>query len=190
MNRCQRRLCGDIIESKDRHDFVRCKCGEIFTDGGDDYMHRGAKNIRNIIDLSGTEYCPRCGKLYSIERRNEDMPKEGELCRICGEMYCDDCINHKASDEKGFVCKDCVPDDDTYGCDRCGERRDWDDINWVTTGVGLCEKCYNANLTDKHCARCGYPLFKSDVEGYPYVCYECDENMYEFETEEAATHSS
>jgi hypothetical protein len=30
-------LCGDIMESKHRHDFVRCKCGESFLDGGDDY---------------------------------------------------------------------------------------------------------------------------------------------------------
>lgn len=25
------------MESKHRHDFVRCKCGESFLDGGDDY---------------------------------------------------------------------------------------------------------------------------------------------------------
>jgi hypothetical protein len=31
-------LCGDIMESKHRHDFVTCKCGESFLDGGDDYM--------------------------------------------------------------------------------------------------------------------------------------------------------
>lgn len=30
--------CGDIIESKHVHDFVRCKCGSIAIDGGDDYM--------------------------------------------------------------------------------------------------------------------------------------------------------
>lgn len=35
------RKCGDIIESKSRHDFVRCKCGAIFLDGGFDYVRRG-----------------------------------------------------------------------------------------------------------------------------------------------------
>ena len=40
-NRIKCKLCGDIIESKHRHDFVRCKCGACFTDGGHDYIRRG-----------------------------------------------------------------------------------------------------------------------------------------------------
>jgi len=51
-NRCKCRQCGDIIESKHRHDFVQCKCGAIFTDGGKDYVRRGYKNAGDIIDLS------------------------------------------------------------------------------------------------------------------------------------------
>lgn len=46
------RLCGDIVESTYRHDFVRCQCGEIFVDGGTDYIRRGAKDLNNIIDRS------------------------------------------------------------------------------------------------------------------------------------------
>ena len=38
--------------------------------------------------------------------------------------------------------------------------------------------------TNRVCRSCGNPVYKSDVEGYPYVCYHCDENMYEFETYE------
>jgi len=38
MARCLK--CGDIIESKSRHDFVRCKCGAIAVDGGNDYYKR------------------------------------------------------------------------------------------------------------------------------------------------------
>ena len=33
--------CKDIIESKIVHDFVRCKCGAIFVDGGDEYCRYG-----------------------------------------------------------------------------------------------------------------------------------------------------
>jgi len=51
-NRCKCIKCGDIIESKSRHDFVACSCGEIFTDGGTDYIRRGAKDLRNIVDMS------------------------------------------------------------------------------------------------------------------------------------------
>lgn len=53
-NKCQCSQCGDIIESKHRHDFVWCKCGAIFTDGGKDYIRRGAKDPSYIIDLSET----------------------------------------------------------------------------------------------------------------------------------------
>lgn len=38
MSKAQCILCGDIMESKHRHDFVYCKCGESWLDGGDDYM--------------------------------------------------------------------------------------------------------------------------------------------------------
>ena len=52
LNKCQCRHCEDIIESKHCHDFVRCKCGAIFTDGGKDYVRRGAKELSDIIDMS------------------------------------------------------------------------------------------------------------------------------------------
>jgi hypothetical protein len=52
VNRCKCRICGDIIESKYRHDFVACSCGTIFTDGGIDYIRRGFKNPDDIIDMS------------------------------------------------------------------------------------------------------------------------------------------
>lgn len=53
-NKCQCRKCGDVIESKHRHDMVWCKCGAIFTDGGKSYIRRGAPSLDDIIDLSET----------------------------------------------------------------------------------------------------------------------------------------
>jgi hypothetical protein len=47
------RVCGDVIESTFRHDFVRCSCGAIFVDGGIDYLRRGGE-IENIIEMSVT----------------------------------------------------------------------------------------------------------------------------------------
>ena len=52
VNRCQCVKCMDIIESKHRHDFVSCKCGAIFTDGGKDYVRRGAESLSDIIDMT------------------------------------------------------------------------------------------------------------------------------------------
>jgi len=43
--------CNDIIESKHRHDFVSCKCGELCVDGGLDYLRR-VGNINMMKDLS------------------------------------------------------------------------------------------------------------------------------------------
>jgi len=53
-NKAQCRLCGDVIESKSGHDFRRCKCGEIFVDGGKNYLRRGASSLDNFIELSET----------------------------------------------------------------------------------------------------------------------------------------
>lgn len=45
--------CGQIIESKHRHDFKWCKCGAVFVDGGHDYLRRGFTNDENDFeDLS------------------------------------------------------------------------------------------------------------------------------------------
>lgn len=44
--------CGDEIESTHTHDFKSCSCGNIFVDGGYDYIRRGAKDISQIKELS------------------------------------------------------------------------------------------------------------------------------------------
>ena len=48
-NAAQCKLCVSIIESVHRHDFVRCQCGEIFVDGGREYLRAGAGNYENFI---------------------------------------------------------------------------------------------------------------------------------------------
>ncbi len=51
-NAAQCLKCDDVIESKHVHQFVRCSCGEIFVDGGKEYLRRGANSFDNLIDLS------------------------------------------------------------------------------------------------------------------------------------------
>lgn len=47
------KLCGDIIESTHRHDFVTCMCGCCSVDGGTDYLRRGfAHSKDDFIELS------------------------------------------------------------------------------------------------------------------------------------------
>jgi hypothetical protein len=52
-NAAQCAKCGDIIESKHRHDFVSCSCGAIFVDGGLDYIRSGG-NREDFISLLET----------------------------------------------------------------------------------------------------------------------------------------
>ena len=40
--------CGDIIESRHRHDFVRCGCDAIFLDGGTEYIRYGGDSLADI----------------------------------------------------------------------------------------------------------------------------------------------
>lgn len=49
--------CGDEIESKTRWDFVSCKCGAIFVDGGKDYLRRGGAGFDSYTDTSTYEIC-------------------------------------------------------------------------------------------------------------------------------------
>lgn len=54
--RCKK--CGDVIESKYRHDWVACSCWDndkrtgIFVDGGHEYLRRGAFDMDDIEDMS------------------------------------------------------------------------------------------------------------------------------------------
>ena len=54
-NKARCRLCGDIIESKHRHDWQVCSCGAIFVDGGHEYLRRGAKSFEDLEELSELE---------------------------------------------------------------------------------------------------------------------------------------
>ena len=51
-NALQCKLCGEVIESKDRYDFVQCKCGSCAVDGGLDYLRRAYVSEDCFIDLS------------------------------------------------------------------------------------------------------------------------------------------
>jgi len=78
--------------------------------------------------------------------------------------------------------------EDTYGCDNCGGRFDWDsEIIWATTEVGFCEKCHGELKTDKVCPNCGEPLWikydKMAEKIYDYVCCECWGQYQEFEVQ-------
>ena len=51
-DRIQCRECGDVIESKNTHDFVWCACRSVAVDGGPEYKKRVGQpaNIRELDD--------------------------------------------------------------------------------------------------------------------------------------------
>ena len=51
-NAIQCKKCGEIIESKSRHDYVQCKCGSCAVDVGHNYLRRSAADSNLYIDLS------------------------------------------------------------------------------------------------------------------------------------------
>ena len=44
------------------------------------------------------------------------------------------------------------------------------------------QKIYQKYETNRHCIKCGNKLLVSDLKEYKYLCLECYENFYEFET--------
>lgn len=54
VNKAKCLKCGDIIESKHRHDFVFCKCESVAVDGGKDYLRR-LGNLEDMEDMSEFE---------------------------------------------------------------------------------------------------------------------------------------
>lgn len=66
--------CGDIIESKSRHDFQICSCGSIFVDGGTDYIRRGGDP-----ECFDEEYDRLHGIKSAHERMDEDDEQEKAL---------------------------------------------------------------------------------------------------------------
>ena len=45
-------LCYEEIESKNRHDFVSCKCNNISVDGGKEYIKRSVMDMSKFKDTS------------------------------------------------------------------------------------------------------------------------------------------
>lgn len=44
--------CGDIIESRHRHDFVFCSCGRVAVDGGRAYLRRVFREGGDYTEMS------------------------------------------------------------------------------------------------------------------------------------------
>jgi hypothetical protein len=63
------------MESKHRHDFVRCKCGKSFLDGGNTYIRAGGRIVilRDGLKLHPLQQDPE------LKERLKDVDTDGYL---------------------------------------------------------------------------------------------------------------
>lgn len=55
VNAIKCKLCGEIIESTEQHQYVSCKCGACAVDGGLEYLRRSFQSKDCYFELSVTE---------------------------------------------------------------------------------------------------------------------------------------
>lgn len=55
INAARCNLCNTTVESKHRHDFVTCACGNLSVDGGHDYLKRCFRDWDAITELAVTD---------------------------------------------------------------------------------------------------------------------------------------
>lgn len=67
-NKIRCKKCGDIIESKTRHDFKWCSCKSVAVDGGKDYLRR-LGNFDDFEELSKSS--TKEGKKMKMKTKKE-----------------------------------------------------------------------------------------------------------------------
>lgn len=78
MSRAICSLCNDIMESKYRHDFVTCKCGKSFLDGGDDYIRGTMTSIpisKEYDWMTAEEFIEYLDKLDEEDKNDQERQK-------------------------------------------------------------------------------------------------------------------
>lgn len=76
-NKIRCKFCGDIIESRSVHDFVRCRCGKCSTDGGQQYARRSfvTENPEDTFEDMSTYVNTETGEIIPAPNaKKEDIP--------------------------------------------------------------------------------------------------------------------
>ncbi|HRZ18529.1 MAG TPA: hypothetical protein P5136_00490 [Methanofastidiosum sp.] len=70
--------CGEVLESKTRHDFRQCGCeNHTFVDGGNDYMRVGGIDVSKIATWNEKE-----NKWNGEEMRGARYKKESPITKV------------------------------------------------------------------------------------------------------------
>lgn len=71
--------CNTEIESKHRHDYIRCPCGSLAVDGGKEYLKRSAKDFNKVKETSVFIEAPTPERL-TYEDKIEKCHRYGLCC--------------------------------------------------------------------------------------------------------------
>lgn len=126
-NKVKCKFCGDVIESKHIHDFVKCSCGKIAIDGGLSYLRRiGDLNgfeelsfVRVSVRIYGYENYERVKNVYSFYDTYKD-----------GTFRCPKCNTTKISMIKGDGEKIIGCDIIALICDNCEKVYEFKDVKY------------------------------------------------------------
>ena len=67
-------VCGIVLESKTRHNYVKCHCpNETACDGGIEYQRTLAVDLDKVEDLSVWKEIPKEEYQKLVDKQNEDM---------------------------------------------------------------------------------------------------------------------
>lgn len=88
-NRAKCKLCGDLLESFHRHDYVQCKYKAIAIDGGTDYCRCFAVDWNNFIriDDEDKEIIPEIIEKDAEEKKKEEGISEMEAPPLTREDH-------------------------------------------------------------------------------------------------------
>ena len=89
MSKAQCLDCQDIIESKHRHDFVKCKCGNSFIDGGDEYFRVSGK----VVILDGEKRLSPMELFMNDAEPVEILNRDKALQKLLEDVDIDDMFN-------------------------------------------------------------------------------------------------
>lgn len=124
-NSAKCRICLEEIESKHRHDFVTCKCGEISVDGGKDYFKRSARNMENLIDTSAEREKMSLEEFLELSLEPEMHLRQGQKLMLSlhehrSDLY-DRILNDSVDRFSSGALRDCFYDDSKV----------WGTILWI-----------------------------------------------------------
>ena len=126
-NKIKCKHCGDIIESKYRHDFVKCSCGKVAVDGGHAYLKRMG-DPKDWEDLSFTRVSVKIYGYENYERIKNVYSTNDAYYK--NSFICPKCKSNKISILKGDGEKIIGCDIIALICDNCKKVYEFEDVKY------------------------------------------------------------